>query len=102
MELYNFTSMLIIDQVILASLYSRSPTVQDHDRSVPRWGAVPLGSHRLPDHSGSASSLPPSNSKGVTSIGTKSPSIMFTRRICPNLFAFARCWQFHITKKSHL
>jgi len=33
----------------------------------------------------------PSNSIGVTRSGTYNPSIPFIRRICPNLFAFAKC-----------
>ena len=27
---------------------------------------------------------------------------MFTRLMCPNLLAFARCWQFQVRRKSHL
>ena len=29
----------------------------------------------------------------------KRPSMAFTRRMCPNLFAFARCWQFQVCQK---
>lgn len=41
-----------------------------------------------------------SNFIGVTSSGTNSPSIPLIRRICLNLFAFAKCWQFQVTRKS--
>jgi hypothetical protein len=34
--------------------------------------------------------------------GVKSPSIVLTRRMCPNLFALAKWTQFQVTKKSHL
>lgn len=44
----------------------------------------------------------PKSSIGVTSIGTYKPSIPLIFRICPNFFAFARCLQFHVNKKSHL
>ena len=60
------------------------------------------GPRRSPGHFDPASSPPPSNSRGVTKAGTKSPSIVLTLRIWPNLFAFARCRQFQVTRKSHL
>lgn len=42
------------------------------------------------------------SSSGVTKVGTNKASTPFTRRMCPNLFAFAKCLQFQVTRKSHL
>jgi hypothetical protein len=46
-------------------------------------------------------SVSPSNSRGVTNNGTNSPKIPLIRRMWANLLAFARCLQFHVSKKSH-
>ena len=40
--------------------------------------------------------------RGVTSKGVRKPSSAFTRRMCPALFALARCLQFHVTSISQL
>src|SRR5947209_13144851 len=45
-------------------------------------------------------SVSPSSSRGVTKDGTNSPRIPLTRRMWANLLAFARCRQFHVSKKS--
>ena len=42
--------------------------------------------------------MSPSNSGGVTKSGVFKPSRVLTRRMWPNLFAFARCLQFHVTR----
>ncbi len=47
-------------------------------------------------------SFSPSSSKGVTNVGTNSPRIPLTRRMWANLLALAKCWQFHVSRKSHL
>lgn len=44
----------------------------------------------------------PRSSSGVTRDGTYRPRRVLTRRIWPNLLAFAKCRQFHVTRKSHL
>ena len=99
---YSLWSQSVGLDIASAVLCRRPPAEWDHDQSAPRCGAALLGSRRLPGHSGSVSSLPPSSSRGVTNAGTKSPSMAFTRRMCPNLFAFARRRQFQVTRKSHL
>jgi len=41
--------------------------------------------------------IAPNNSGGVTKSGVFNPSMALIRRIWPNLLAFARCRQFHVT-----
>jgi len=88
--------------IVPAAARNKQPSAPDRDQNAPRCGGATREFRRWVDHSESLSWLPPSNSKGVTSAGTKRPSMVFTRRMCPNLFALARCSQFHVTKKSHL
>ena len=70
---------------------SKPPTVLAHDYSALRCGGVFLEFRRSPDHFDSVSSLPQISSKGVTNSGTNNHSSTFTRRMCPNLFTFAKC-----------
>ena len=69
----------------------------DDERAIGRSLRRPRRSDQLED-----SLLSPKSSSGVASRGTYSPRGPFTRRRCPNLLALARCWQFQVTRKSHL